>query len=116
MTQLNQYQILGIASICFAGLAFLITTMRGNSNVQFLNMNGVSIGSFFIVGAIGCIAAACILSNESNESFGPSAKWFLPLGPYAMPGSNDCAGCKGCRTGHSQPAYAPDVPGNLNVL
>ena len=54
------------------------------------------------------MGVALIFSTGSREGYGPSVKWFLPLGPYALPGSNDCAGCKGCRTGHSPLPYDPN--------
>ena len=108
MGQLNQFQILGIAGISFAGLALIISTF-GIKKVAFLNMEALNVAMFLLVGGLACIATACILSTGSSESFGPSEKWFLPLGQDAMPGSNDCAKCKGCRTGRSPNAFAPDV-------
>jgi len=108
MGQLNQFQILGIASISFASLA-LIMSIAGSKNIAFLNMQALNVGMFLLVGGLACMAAACILSSESSEAFGPSVKWYLPLGKYAMPGSNDCAQCVGCRTGRSPNAYAPDM-------
>ena len=107
MGQLNQFQILGIASICFAGFALIVSAF-GTKMVPLLNMHSLNVGLFLLVGGVACVATACILSSDSTEGFGPSKKWFLPLGKYAMPGSNDCAKCVGCRTGRSENAYAPD--------
>jgi len=108
MGQLNQFQILGIASISFASLA-LIMSVRGHKNIAFLNMPALKDGLFLLVGGLACISAALILSSESSESFGPSVKWYLPLGKYAMPGSNDCAKCVGRKRGGSPNEYAPDT-------
>ena len=107
MGELNQFQILGIVTIFFAGIALIVTSF-GNKTVPFVNMKSLNTGMFLLVGGVACAAAACILSSESSESFGPSKKWYLPLGEYAMPGSNDCVKCVGCRTGRSENAYAPD--------
>lgn len=108
MGQLNQFQILGIASILFASLA-LIMSAAGSKNIALLNMQALNVGMFLLVGGLACIAAACILSSESSEAFGSSSvAWRLPLGKYAAPGSNNCAQCVGCRTVKSPPLYAPD--------
>jgi len=49
MGQLNQFQILGIASILFASLA-LIMSAAGSKNIALLNMQALNVGMFLLVG------------------------------------------------------------------
>ena len=111
MGQLNQFQILGIATCCLAGMSLLMPCVVPSKSATGMpkKLSGLDASIFFLIGSIACIAVALIFASGcASEGFGPSGyKYFMPLGPFAMPGSNNCAKCKGCRTGHSEAAAAP---------
>ena len=65
MGKLNQYQILGIAAMCFAILAIILTLYK-DRYIKFVRMSGLYTGVFMLVGAISCIGTAGIITVDRD--------------------------------------------------
>ena len=100
MKEINQFQLLGIAACGFAILAILMPIFIKNNQT----LSGLDISTFLLIGAVSCTSVALLITNRycdenyCDENF-DGYDYFVPLGSNSLPGSNDCAKCKDCRTG-----------------
>ena len=106
MGQLNQFQILGIAACCMAGISLLLPcTISGTSSTGMpRKLSGADASIFFLIGSMACVAVALIFSSNNNENY----KEPDLVEEHRLAGSNNCAKCKGCRTGKSKRGCAPE--------
>ena len=63
MGKLNQHQIMGIAAMCFALFAVILTLYK-DRYIKFVGMPATYIGMFMLVGAVSCIGTAGIITTD----------------------------------------------------